>query len=141
MAVGHVVVFNCFSEPMTMFSVNGTNVGTIDAWNTESEGLLFAPAGLPVQRSLDRKGGLFFNGTNNLIVNWMGEYFHFDAKIESSRNPLIENLALIVLRSGFALLDSVGVTLVSGPLLEGPADAPAPIIPRSPPSPEKGGDQ
>jgi hypothetical protein len=121
MTVGTVVVFNCFSEPMTMFSVNGKSAGAIAAWGSGQGGLLYAPAGLAVPRALNAAKGQFFNGTNKILFDWQGETFHFDLPIDGSRYPLNESLALFVLRSGFTLLDAFGVMITNGPLVSGPA--------------------
>jgi hypothetical protein len=131
---GQVIVFNCFSEPMTMLSVNGASVGTIDAWNTGASGLRYAPAGLAVPRAVNAAEQQFFDGNNEVIVDWMGEVFHFDVAIDGDQHPLVESLALFILRSGFSLLNGFGVQIAAGPLLVGPAVVPAPVGP-PPPAP------
>lgn len=139
-SAGQVSVFNCFSEPLSL-SVNGPSVGQIDAWNTGPGGLLFEPAGMAITRTIDPgQGGTFFNGTNQIIVDWMGEIFHVDVAVDGAQHPLRESLALMILRTSYSLLNAFGVVIVAGPLVEGPAlktISPAPSTPPPPSDPRK----
>lgn len=140
MAAGQIIIFNCFGEAMNL-SVNGTSVGTIDAWNRNPGRPLYAPAALTVPRSINPAGGQFFNGNNQLIVDWAGEVFHCNVPIDGSRDPLVESLALFVFRPGYSLLNAYGVAIASGPLAQGPAVASAwAVSPDSGPSANQGGD-
>ncbi|WP_066720605.1 hypothetical protein [Sphingomonas pituitosa] len=114
---GQVLVFNFFSEPLAL-SVNGCRVAEIDAWNSGQVGTQFQPAGTAILRTIDPdQRGSFFNGTNQIIVNWMGELFTFNVRIDGAQYPLVEDLALMVLRGSYALVDAFGATIASG-LLE-----------------------
>jgi hypothetical protein len=125
---GQVSVFNCFSEQMTMFSVNDGDLGTIEAWNTAPGAMLYAPAGRAVPRSLNPASGQFYGGTNLVTIDWMGEIFHIEVAIDQNQHPLNESLALFILRSGYWLLNAFGVPISSGPLVVGPVE-PAPLDP------------
>lgn len=121
MANGKVYVFNVFSEPMRVLSVNGGAVGTVPAWSAGGQDAppIYTAASFAVERVRTTELGRFFNGTNTVLIDWPSDVVNFQVAIDGLRFPLTQDLVIQVVRDRWALISSTGAVVAGGSLVDG----------------------
>jgi hypothetical protein len=113
---GNVYVSNVNSESLDL-SVNGmrTSGGTIPGW-AQSGTSKYQPGIQAVPRVLNASDGAgkFFNGNNNLALNWIDGMFFASIQIDGSQLPLNQDLLLFVTRNKWQLVNQYAFQIGSG---------------------------
>jgi hypothetical protein len=115
-AAGSVLIFNIFSEDVTVSS-NGGTVGTIKAWSNGSGPVpIYTPSVLPAQRVLNQSQGRgkIFNGKNRIDLSSQEAPGWFDLRVDGNRYPLDQTLLLFISRDFWRLTTQFGLVADEG---------------------------
>jgi len=108
---GHVFVFNMWVEDLTVFSVNGMNLGPIKGASQAP----YTPFNIPVPRTLNQSDGLgkFTNiGLNQVILQWSGS--PIPLPLFKVGGPLSDDLLFYAFPFGFFFVSLDGVIKAQG---------------------------
>jgi hypothetical protein len=116
---GSVYVFNVFNETLTL-STNGNTVqaGDIPGWSDGATDK-YRPNGIAVPRTLNATEGPghFFNGTNQLTIQWVDGLFFAVVPLNGAAYPLIQDLLLFIDRTKWRLVNQYGSEVESGQVI------------------------
>ena len=113
---GNVYVFNVFSETLNL-ATNGNEAGSLPGWSTGNP--RYQPSSIPVARTLNASDGpgKFFNGRNDLVLQWDDGLFTASVLVNGSMIPLNQDLLLFLARTQWELVSQYGEVLQTGPVL------------------------
>jgi len=115
---GNVYVFNVFSEDLVL-GINGLQIsaGTIPGWS-QSGNTRYQPSGAAVPRVLNASDGPgnFFNGVNQLTLEWIDGLFVAQIKVDGAQFPLNQDLLVFVSRNQWQMVNQFGALVGNGPV-------------------------
>ena len=114
---GNVFVFNVCSEDLSV-SANGLKAATINGWTPSGTGQ-YQPNVAKVARMLNASDGAgnFFNGTNQLNLQYSNGEFVAQVQIDGQAYPLREDLLLFLGRNAWQMVTTWGILMNSGDVI------------------------